>query len=436
MATWIQIETEFGSGLRVAVKDLIDMVGLPTTAGCRAVADTALPARRDAVCLAGLRAAMARGEARFVGKTNLHELAYGISGINAAFGTPVNPLDPRRIPGGSSSGSAAAVAADEADIAYGSDTGGSIRIPAACCGIAGLKTTWGRISLDGVHPLAPSLDTVGPMARDVAGLIAGMALLEPGFRVAGQAPRVVGRLTIEADPVINVAIDRALAASGFSVQPVTIPELGEAIAASMALLDAQAWATNAELVATAPDRIGRDVLTRLRRASTITDAQLSAAHAGIARWKATLDRLWSRVELLAAPTLLGFPPLTDDADAIVAIRGLTSPVNAAGLPALALPVPAGAARRGRPAARQHPAHRARRQRGPAAGGRGRARAGGRVGPVTRQPPASGAGGWVMRVLPGDCSGTVTRKLFLRGNRSQTKMRVSPGLITPDAPRSP
>jgi amidase len=178
------METEFGSGLRVAVKDLINMAGLPTTAGCRAVADTAEPAGRDAACLAGLRAAMARGEARFVGKTNLHELAYGISGINAAFGTPVNPLDPRRIPGGSSSGSAAAVAADEADVAYGTDTGGSIRIPAACCGIAGLKTTWGRVSLDGVHPLAPGLDSVGPMARDVNRLIAGMALLEPGFAVA------------------------------------------------------------------------------------------------------------------------------------------------------------------------------------------------------------------------------------------------------------
>ena len=260
MATWILLETEFGSGLRVAVKDLIDMVGLPTTAGCRAVADAAVPASRDAACLAGLRAAMARGEARFVGKTNLHELAYGISGINAAFGTPVNPLDPRRIPGGSSSGSAAAVAADEADVAYGTDTGGSIRIPAACCGISGLKTTWGRISLDGVRPLAPSLDTVGPMARDVNGLIAGMALLEPGFTVADEAPRVVGRLMINADPVINAAIDDALRAAGFSVQPVTISELDDVIAASMALLDAQAWATNAELVATAPDRIGRDVL--------------------------------------------------------------------------------------------------------------------------------------------------------------------------------
>jgi amidase len=91
------MDTSFGSGLRVAVKDLIDMAGLPTTAGCLAVADTAGPARQDATCLAGLRAAIGRGEARFVGKTNLHELAYGITGINEAFGTPVNPLDPRRV---------------------------------------------------------------------------------------------------------------------------------------------------------------------------------------------------------------------------------------------------------------------------------------------------------------------------------------------------
>ena len=340
VGTWIELETEFGAGLRVAVKDLIDMAGLPTTAGCRAVADTARPARRDAACLAGLRAAMARGQARFVGKTNLHELAYGISGINPAFGTPVNPLDPRRIPGGSSSGSAAAVAADEADVAYGTDTGGSIRIPAACCGIAGLKTTWGRISLDGVRPLSPSLDTVGPMARDVRGLIAGMALLEPGFTVAEWAPRVVGRLAIEADPAVSAAIDHALRAAGFTVQPVTVPELGDVVAASMALLNAQAWATNAELVAAAPDRIGRDVYDRLRQASMITNDQLSAARVVLTRWQASLDQLWQRVELLAAPTLLGFPPLIDDAAAIFAIRGVTSPVNAAGLPSLALPVPA------------------------------------------------------------------------------------------------
>src|ERR1019366_2618416 len=155
------------------VKDLIEMEGQPTTAGCRAVAERAHPAPSDAACLAGARAA----GARIVGRTNLHELALGVTGVNPWFGTPVNPLDPALVPGGSSSGSAVAVATGEADVAYGSDTGGGIRIPAACCGIAGLKTTWGRIPLEGVWPLAPSFDTVGPMARDVAGLVTGMALL-------------------------------------------------------------------------------------------------------------------------------------------------------------------------------------------------------------------------------------------------------------------
>ena len=334
------MDTSFGSGLRVAVKDLIDMAGLPTTAGSLAVADTAGPARQDAACLAGLRAAIGRRQARFVGKTNLHELAYGITGINEAFGTPVNPLDPRRVPGGSSSGSATAVAAGEADIAYGTDTGGSIRIPAACCGIAGLKTTWGRVSLDGVRPLAPSLDTVGPMAADVDGLIAGMALLEPGFAVAADAPRTVGRLVVDADPVVDAAVDDALRAAGFAVQRITIPEIYDVMAASGALLDAQAWATNAALFARAADRIGDNVRDRLRRGSTITDARLSAARALNTRWKAALDGIWSRVELLAVPTLLGFPPLIDEAQSIFNIRGVTTPVNAAGLPALALPVPA------------------------------------------------------------------------------------------------
>src|SRR5438477_238731 len=138
--------------------------------------------------------------ARIVGKANLHELAYGVSGVNGWFGTPVNPLDPGLVPGGSSSGSAVAVATDVADVALGSDTGGSVRIPAACCGITGLKTTHGRISLEGVWPLAPSLDTIGPLARDVAGLTLGMQLLEPGFTPAAAPARRIGRLRTAARP--------------------------------------------------------------------------------------------------------------------------------------------------------------------------------------------------------------------------------------------
>src|ERR1700704_2295753 len=149
MTTWV---TRFdppaaaSDGLvRVAVKDAIDMADVITTAGCVAVRDRAVPAISDALCLAGVRAA----GAFIVGKTTLTELCVSPAGDNPAFGTPVNPLAPDRIPGGSSSGSAVAVAIGEADIGLGTDTGGSVRIPAACCGIVGLKTTWGRVPTAG-----------------------------------------------------------------------------------------------------------------------------------------------------------------------------------------------------------------------------------------------------------------------------------------------
>src|SRR5687767_11848569 len=170
MATFLERFETTGTGPRLAVKDLIDMEGVPTTAACKAVAETAVAAKADAALLAGARAA----GARIVGKVNLHELALGTTGVNPWFGTPVNPLDPDLVPGGSSSGSAVAVGSGEADVAYGSDTGGSVRTPSACCGTTGLKTTWGRIPLDGVWLLSESLDTIGPMARDVAGVIIGM----------------------------------------------------------------------------------------------------------------------------------------------------------------------------------------------------------------------------------------------------------------------
>jgi len=188
----------------------------------------------------------------------MHELALGVTGINPWFGTPVNPLDASLAPGGSSSGSAVAVATGEARVAYGTDTGGSIRIPAACCGVCGLKTTWGRIPLAGVRPLAPSLDTVGPMARDVAGLTAGMALLEPGFTVSAGPPAAVGRVAMAADPVISAAVDAALAATGWRITPVVLRGLDAAMNAAMTVLDAEAWESNAALARSAPDSIGRD----------------------------------------------------------------------------------------------------------------------------------------------------------------------------------
>jgi amidase len=341
MSTFITRMPTTGAGLRLAVKDLIDMAGLPTTAGSAAVADTAEPAARDAICMAGTRAAEAAGEVRVVGKANLHELAFGASGINEAFGTPVNPVDASRIPGGSSSGSAVAVAADEADVAFGSDTGGSVRVPSACCGTAGLKTTHGRIPLDGVWPLSSSLDTIGPMARDVAGLVAGMRLLEPGFEPIGAASATIGRVRDigDVDPEIDRAVDRALALFGGETVNVDLPNWGGAYVAGGSILLAEAVAVDGYLL-DRHDRIGADVAARIELGRGIPPEAVGDAEQVRANWRAVLDRAFSQVELLALPTLQSFPPTPDEVDD-VRLTFLTMPVNLAGLPALVLPVPAG-----------------------------------------------------------------------------------------------
>src|ERR671932_464963 len=160
-------------GPRLAVKDLFDTAGLATTYGSILFADH-VPDRTAEV----VRRLEDAGYG-IVGKTNLHEFAYGVTSENPHFGTVPNPLAPGRSAGGSSGGSAAALAAGLADAALGTDTGGSIRIPAACCGIVGLKPTYGLVSLDGCFPLAPSFDHAGPMARDVATCTAMLRVLAP-----------------------------------------------------------------------------------------------------------------------------------------------------------------------------------------------------------------------------------------------------------------
>jgi amidase len=334
LTTFIERFATSGPGVRLAVKDLIDMAGVPTTAGCRAVANEAVPAPADAACLAGARAA----GARIVGRTNLHELALGVTGVNPWYGTPVNPLDPRLVPGGSSSGSAVAVATDDADVAYGSDTGGSVRIPSACCGTAGLKTTWGRVPLEGVWPLAPSFDTVGPMARDVAGLVLGMELLEPGFAVGERGGVRVGRLRIEADPAIDAALDRALAGAEWEVLEVELALWHEATAAAGILLVAEAWETDRALLGRRPDEVGADVAGRLTLGASIDDRGLATARAVQREWGGVLDQVFERVDVVATPTLTVFPPMLDGGEELLMAR-CTLPVNLAGVPALALPVP-------------------------------------------------------------------------------------------------
>jgi len=334
VSTFITRFDTSGPGVRLAVKDLIDMAGVPTTAGCRAVADGAQPAASDAACLAGARAA----GARIVGRTNLHELALGVTGVNPWFGTPVNPLDPSLVPGGSSSGSAVAVATGEAEVAYGSDTGGSVRIPSACCATAGLKTTWGRVPLAGVWPLAPSFDTVGPMARDVPGLVLGMQLLEPGFEPAPGAPLRVGRLQVDADGRVSRAVDRALAATEWEVVDLDLPGWEDATVAAGLLLVAEAWGTDGWLVEARADKVGADVVARLRMGESCDASTVASGRAVRDRWCAELAEAFRRVDLVASPTLTIFPPALGQGEELLLAR-CTLPVNLAGVPALSLPVP-------------------------------------------------------------------------------------------------
>ena len=339
MGTWVVRLTPEGAGPRLAVKDCIDVAGVPTTVGCPVVAEMAEPAAHDAVVVASAREA----GVRIVGKTGLTELCWSASGVNHWAGTPVNPRDPRRVPGGSSSGSAVAVATGEADISFGTDTGGSIRIPAACCGVVGLKTAWGRVSVKGVYSLAPSLDAVGPLGPDVAAVELGMGLIEPGFTVPA-APRAltVGRLGVTGvedgvDPAVDAAVDRALAAAGIVVTNVACCDFRAAVDAAGVIIDAEGFRVNAYLMPYL-HQLSPYIQRNLERGARLTRADRVAADRTREQVRAAFASLLADFPVLVLPTLTGQPPLLGQRG--FPLTMLTAPVNLAGLPALALPVPA------------------------------------------------------------------------------------------------
>ncbi|HEY0936426.1 MAG TPA: amidase [Trebonia sp.] len=343
MGTWVvrvDGDADGGdAGPRLAVKDCIDVAGLPTTAGCPVVAEMAEPAPADAAVVASAR----EGGARIAGKTGLTELCWSANGINHWSGTPVNPRDPRRVPGGSSSGSAVAVARGEADVALGTDTAGSVRIPAACCGVAGLKTAYGRVPVKGVYPLAPSLDTVGPLGADLAAVELGMHLLEPRFQVPGApGPLAAGRIRLaggpgEADPAMETAVDRALAAAGVTVAPAPGWDAGAVLSAVGVLVDAEGFRSNAYLMPYLR-QLSPHVRRNLERGARLTPAARAAAERTRAEVRGTLEALLDEFPVLVLPTLLSQPPLLGQRGFSLTV--LTAAASLAGLPALSLPVPA------------------------------------------------------------------------------------------------
>ena len=329
------------------------MKGTVTTAGSQYLAKTSPPATRDAKCLRAAR----QSNVQIVGKTNLTEFALGVTGMNEYYGTPINPLDRHRMPGGSSSGSAVAVADGQADVALGSDSAGSIRVPAACCGVLGLKTTFGLVPLDGVFPISPKyLDTIGPMAKDVPNLVRGMELLNSGFSARDAAAKAskssakqikVGRLYVTGtDPKIERAIDAALTTAGFRV--VRLDERfktqwEEAQSNGGAIVVAGGWLSDRQYLG----KLGVSLTTQATIG--LGEIQYNTAYKGAlrarARWQRTLSRVLEDVDFIALPVLKSLPPhkFLFERSAIFELRALalqnTVAVNYAGNPAIAIPIP-------------------------------------------------------------------------------------------------
>jgi amidase len=324
-----------GDGPRVGIKDSIDIAGYPTQAGS-AVFERAPPALRHADVVQ----ALLDGGCRLVGKTNMHELAYGVTGINRWTGTPVNPRYPDRVPGGSSSGSAVAVAAGLVDFSLGTDTGGSIRIPAACCGVYGLKPTYGRVSRNGVHPARSSLDCVGPFARDLGMLERAMTLIDPTFTSTATPANVsIGVFDVDVRPPIGAAVRRALEAAGVRLSTVHLPSFGAAFDAGLAIIAAENWAAYGHLVDA--EGLGPDIRSRLLAARDVTPARVAAAERVRTALQAEIDAALEGVDALALPTLSDHPltlAAAADARAALSMTALVRPFNLSGHPALTVPL--------------------------------------------------------------------------------------------------
>ena len=326
----------------VAVKDLIAVAGLPLGAGTRARA--AAPAETDdAEVVARLRAA----GAVVLGTVALHELAFGTTGINDQVGFPVNPADADtdRIPGGSSSGSAVAVADGSCDLALGTDTGGSVRIPAALCGVVGFKPARGSYPLDGVLPLSPSLDHVGLLARTLAPVVTAHQVLAGAGAGAGAGASVDA--SVDAGLTIQrIGVDRVLrmlADGGAELVDVAWPDPDRVREVSTTVMFAEAAEVHRALLAEAGSLVGTDVVERLRRGAAIDGASLAAATTEASAITAEVHAALARVDAVVGPTVPVTAPTVAEARADAALPALlvsnTRLANVAGAPALSLPVP-------------------------------------------------------------------------------------------------
>jgi aspartyl-tRNA(Asn)/glutamyl-tRNA(Gln) amidotransferase subunit A len=343
-------------GIPISLKDLIDVAGVPTTAASR-VRDMR-PAVADAVITSRLKAA----GAVLVGKTNLHEFALGTTSEDTAFGAVRNPLETTRSAGGSSGGSAASVATGMAIATVGTDTGGSIRIPSAACGLVGFKPAFGEVPCDGVVPLSATLDHVGPLARtvaDAAAMFHVLARSAPRPPVVKKAAtlrlgRLGGHFEARLEPAVKAGYDAALesmASAGVAVSDVELPHAADIPAIYLAILLAEAAAYHATTLERCPELYSAPVRIRLEMGRYVLAEDYLRGRTGQELVRREVDAALADVDALVLPGLAILPPAlgtdTVSLDGVAEpVRGLmlrmTQPFNLSGHPAIVLPFRAAA----------------------------------------------------------------------------------------------
>jgi aspartyl-tRNA(Asn)/glutamyl-tRNA(Gln) amidotransferase subunit A len=342
-------------GVPVSVKDIVFTTEVPTTAGSRIFGD-GLVADEDAPVVRRLR----RAGAIIIGKTNLHEVALGVTSANEHFGPVRNPHDPERVAGGSSGGSAVAVATGMGPLSVGSDTRGSIRIPASCCGVTGLKPTRGLVSVEGVVPLSPSLDHVGPIARTAVECALMLEVMAGSryarrFVKATRKPARGMRVGVsefhlrDLDSTVQKPIDaaiRQLGKLGCRLSDVRMPVLDDAHTASIAISATEAIAYHDQFLKSRPGAYGPLVRQRLEAAYQWTALDLLRAQATLKEVTAAFAGLFEKVDCLVGAVLPVSPARIGDTMVVIkgkevsvvdAFTRLNAPQNMAGIPALSVP---------------------------------------------------------------------------------------------------
>ena len=331
---FISVSTEEGAGTVVAVKDLVDVAGMVTTAGGIILPNE--PAARDAPVVERIR----REGCVIVGKTNLHEFAYGVTSTNIHYGNVLNPHDPDRVAGGSSGGSAVAVAARMCDWAIGSDTGGSIRVPASLCGIVGFKPALGTIDLSGVVPLSWSLDTLGPMAPDVEGAASALSMMSGEAVDLERVARP--RLAVPAGWVtgLDEPTERAWRVVSDGLPEIEFVDRDVLFRDGLTILLVEAATYHRRWAGEFPERYGADVLGHIRRGLAVLAVDFEEALRRRPGLRAAADRAMDGIDAMLLPATAIVAPLVGAGDEVrEPLARFTRPFNTTGQPVVALPVP-------------------------------------------------------------------------------------------------